>query len=459
MYKLKLTSIFLLIFFGVLFFAKSSLAVTYYVSSAGNDSNPGSQSQPWRTIQRAANTMVAGDTVIVNTGTYNERVTVTRSGNAGSMITLSASGAVNTYGFYITGNYIRVDGFTVTAQVCSWNQDAIGIYVGGDNCIIENNYAYYSPRGGIKLDPESNNCTVGNNRCHRNGMVGIEIHGTNHLIENNDIWGSIAYHTPTGCSNDADGMRFWGSGHTIRGNHIHDISINDPENSGYGPHIDCFQTWMGGGQTASNIVFERNKCENNNLMMYAGMIEGSSYLTFKNNIFIGYAGLNVNPSMGPNDHLIFVNNDCIGNISILNCNIGSTCWPSGIALQDAPYSTVKNNIFYDFRYEAYSITGSSATGLDAGYNHAYRTDGKTPTGTPRSHDLWGVDPKFVYPSGQDYHLQSTSPCIDKGTAVSGVTNDYDGIPRFQGSAYDIGAYEYASVDTTPPAAPTGVKIR
>ena len=443
-----------------------ALAATYYVSTTGNDSNPGTHSQPWRTIQKAANTLAAGDTVTVNAGTYNERINVSGSGTSeSSRITFNASGTVNTYGFYVTGNYVTIEGFTATAQVCSWNQDAIGIYVAGNSCVIENNYAYYSPRGGIKLDPASANCAVRNNRAHRNGMVGIEIHGTTHLIENNNIWGSIVRHTPTGgCpGNDADGIRFWGSGHTIRGNYIHDISLNDPENTGYtfpaGPHIDCFQTWMGGGQTASNIVFERNKCENNNLMMYAGMIEGSSYLTFKNNIFIGYAGLNVNPSMGANDHLIFVNNDCIGNISILNCNIGSTCWPSGIALQDAPYSIVKNNIFYDFRYEAYSITGSSATGLDAGYNLAYRTDGKTPTGTPRSHDLWGVDPEFVYPSGQDYHLQSTSPCIDKGTAVSGVTNDYDGIPRFQGSAYDIGAYEYSSVDTTPPAAPTGVKIR
>jgi hypothetical protein len=33
---------------------------TYYVSASGNDANAGSLSAPWRTIQKAANTLVAG---------------------------------------------------------------------------------------------------------------------------------------------------------------------------------------------------------------------------------------------------------------------------------------------------------------------------------------------------------------------------------------------------------------
>src|ERR1035441_2260638 len=39
------------------------LATTYYVSPAGNDSNAGTQSSPWRTIQAGANNAVPGDTV------------------------------------------------------------------------------------------------------------------------------------------------------------------------------------------------------------------------------------------------------------------------------------------------------------------------------------------------------------------------------------------------------------
>jgi parallel beta-helix repeat protein len=43
---------------------------TYYVSPKGDDANPGSLDQPWQTIQKAVNTIVTGDTVIVREGEY-----------------------------------------------------------------------------------------------------------------------------------------------------------------------------------------------------------------------------------------------------------------------------------------------------------------------------------------------------------------------------------------------------
>ncbi|MGA2746584.1 MAG: DUF1565 domain-containing protein, partial [Candidatus Sulfotelmatobacter sp.] len=43
---------------------------SFYVSTTGNDSNPGSQSAPWRTIQHAAETVRPGSTVNVRGGVY-----------------------------------------------------------------------------------------------------------------------------------------------------------------------------------------------------------------------------------------------------------------------------------------------------------------------------------------------------------------------------------------------------
>ena len=53
----------------------------YYVSPAGDDSNSGSFFRPWRTIQKAANSLTARDVVMVRDGVYNETVTVMSSGN------------------------------------------------------------------------------------------------------------------------------------------------------------------------------------------------------------------------------------------------------------------------------------------------------------------------------------------------------------------------------------------
>ena len=55
---------------------------SFYVSTTGNDSNPGTQKAPWRTVQHAADTVRAGSTVNVRGGVYEELVAIKASGNA-----------------------------------------------------------------------------------------------------------------------------------------------------------------------------------------------------------------------------------------------------------------------------------------------------------------------------------------------------------------------------------------
>ena len=64
--------------------------VTYHVAPGGRDTNPGSASSPWASIQRAANTLGPGDTVIIAPGVYRESVGIARSGAAGAYITYQA---------------------------------------------------------------------------------------------------------------------------------------------------------------------------------------------------------------------------------------------------------------------------------------------------------------------------------------------------------------------------------
>ena len=54
------------------------------VAPSGNDANSGLAGKPFRTIQKAADVMTAGDVCRIAGGTYRETVTVKASGAAGA---------------------------------------------------------------------------------------------------------------------------------------------------------------------------------------------------------------------------------------------------------------------------------------------------------------------------------------------------------------------------------------
>src|SRR5262245_20591619 len=62
-------------------------------AAPGADSNSGSSVSPWRTLQHAADTVQAGDTVIVRGG-YYAGFTLSTSGTATAPITFNSQGAI-----------------------------------------------------------------------------------------------------------------------------------------------------------------------------------------------------------------------------------------------------------------------------------------------------------------------------------------------------------------------------
>src|SRR3989337_4142202 len=57
----------------IICFSGSAIANSYYVAtpaSGGSDSNPGTSTQPWATLQYAVDNTGPGDTIIVKSGTY-----------------------------------------------------------------------------------------------------------------------------------------------------------------------------------------------------------------------------------------------------------------------------------------------------------------------------------------------------------------------------------------------------
>jgi hypothetical protein len=466
-------------------FAQASPGANYYVSPSGSDSNPGTQSQPWQTIQKAANTMVAGDTVVVQAGNYAaQRVQVTRSGSSSATITYQANGTVIMKGFIVQANYNTIRGFEIanTDYRRSDEKKGSGVYIRGNNNVIENNYIHDNALEGIVIygppsEPTaSSNNIIRNNQLFHNENAGIEVNGRSNLIEGNEVWGTVqctpalmavednASDNPNhlSCPNypsvyglDADGIRFFGQGHIFRNNSIHDILLGPPGiNPAIGdfnddPHIDCFQTWSNTyNEVAQNIIFEQNYCENLTRGMSAFMLDGgSNNLTIRNNIIKAFTGINTQTGL---HHLYLYNNIFINDLSIVD--------PGSFAIlfYNVSYSQVENNIFYNQPNQTIAAIGST-TGQVIDYNMAFNSDGSNApcikvgnyicANPPPAHDQWNVDPHFTNPGISDYHLQPDSPAIDAGLAVP-VTNDYDGNPRPFGWGFDIGALEYSGA-TSP----------
>ncbi len=133
---------------------------TYYVATTGSDSNSGTQTKPFKTIQKAANVVVAGDSVSVASGTYN--ISSTDSGTSEYAIQTKTSGTISSHikffsatpgGAHIVtrgvrrvwwngqsgttkGSYIEITGFDMSGD------GAIGIVNYGSNVLISSNYIH-----------------------------------------------------------------------------------------------------------------------------------------------------------------------------------------------------------------------------------------------------------------------------------------------------------------------------
>ena len=92
----------------------------YHVSTVGLDSNPGTTALPWRTIQKAANSVRAGDRVVVASGSYGERVSMRFGGQSVSPVSLIADGEVKTSGIRLQAPHLVVEGFTLTGEQHGW---------------------------------------------------------------------------------------------------------------------------------------------------------------------------------------------------------------------------------------------------------------------------------------------------------------------------------------------------
>ena len=349
-----MTSPWKLYLFSVVFLSTSLLAqsgATFYVSKSGKDTNSGSYTAPWLTIQHAANSVSAGATVYVETGVYNESVTFPASGTASNPITFESypgeTAVIDGTGLSVSGtqglinivnqSYITVNGFEIRNYTTSkaaltpagiWvtgsgsgvqllnnlvhnitttsekNGNAFGIAVYGTSgtpitdLIISGNQVYSLKTGqseSVNVDGNVTYFSITNNIVHDNDNIGIDAIGFEGV-------------GPTGYDQAKYGE--------ISGNTVYNISgIHNP---GEGNSYDADGLYCDG---CAYVIFERNTVHNCDLNMEAASehkAHDNSYVTIRNNLFYdantvgisigGYAS-----GVGGSDHIVIVNNSLYNN--------------------------------------------------------------------------------------------------------------------------------------------------
>lgn len=111
-------------FLGIIIFVLGGLstlhATTYYVSPSGLDTNPGTASAPFQTVQTAVNSMSVGDSLILRSGVYREYIQVGKD----SLTIMAAPGdAVEISGFDIINGWTQDNGNIYVANM-DWTQGA-----------------------------------------------------------------------------------------------------------------------------------------------------------------------------------------------------------------------------------------------------------------------------------------------------------------------------------------------
>lgn len=120
----------------------------------------------------------------------------------------------------------------------------------------------------------------------------------------------------------------------------------------------------------------------------------------------------------------------MNNGTMQNCTIYGNVSPgdaSGVAGLHMTNGTAENNIIY----------GNGGVRVTGGTFNNNLTDADAGRGTG---NIIG-DPAFIDAANGDFRLGVGSLAIGAGKTIAAVTNDFAGVARPQGAAYDIGAYE------------------
>lgn len=188
-----------------------------------------------------------------------------------------------------------------------------------------------------------------------------------------------------------------------------------------------------------------------------------SAMAFEGLSGVGNGGLNIH------DNIIYVSEDVYPMVCWGPPGITGTVWLNSNTIV-APNLTHPISIYWGTCTNTLIAKNNILNGeisldgpLTSDHNCYTHTDSGSESGSVYHTNLTDIFQGTSFSSASDFKLKSTSPAKDSGVSVVayGVSTDYSGITRPQGSGWDIGAYEYSSGggDTTVPSAPSGLSVQ
>jgi parallel beta-helix repeat protein len=383
-----------LVLLGLLW-ASTGWAATYYVATTGNDGAAGTIGAPWRTIQKAANTVAAGDIVNIRGGIYSEYWSSNANGTATNRITFQS----------YPGETAIVSGSSITPGTQSFL-----VRVNGDYTTIKNLEIINAAWMSVICWNSATQCIIDGNVIHHGFHTGIVFYqNANNTAQNNHVYDM--YDAPRGGNADCiDTSGDSGGPHSYINNVVHDCSD------------DGLDGWNSTGNT------------------YVGNI------SYHN----GYVPFTSTPSGDGNGYKLgpLGGHTLIDNVAWANRSRG---FDDNTGPNNRLYNnTAINNLSVNYRF---TVSGAILTN-----NIAYLGGGNSVSGAVQTTNSWNLgitNPLFIQindPTHSTFaRLQAGSPAIGVGTVVAGSTHTCTG-------TCDLGAYQFSNVDLTPPAMPTGLEV-
>ncbi len=402
-------------------------------------------------IQSAVDAATPGDVIVVKDGYYSGavRITTKHPGTESQWITLKteSSGAWLFGTISLEASYYRIEGLKTYGLREIANESELraneaayeikehegkkyvmfytqsgktGISVSGSNTQVVKMEITNATGGGFYLSGENNYMA---RNIFRNCTTGGGINGNNLLFSENEITG-VARYAFLISHGDIDVMRVFGYNNIVRNNHVTDLV---QENIGTS-HVDFIQIYDNNREITRNLLIEGNYVD---CFLHQGIwLESGSYpgeylvsdITIRNNVIKGF---NAWAMCGyKTRNIVAENNLFIGNHAIFGSMVRG----------EGGQASYRNNIYVDVKVPYGTFEGAVLT--DSGNNLMYKLQR-----TFESEVDITADPLFVNEANGDYHLQATSPAIDKGMQ-SVFSTDADKKLRISGSGIDIGPYEY-----------------